>query len=184
MLSIGLTRDFVYGAFAVSLMLALGTIIAVLGGVARARARRWPWALAVPIASSVLTGWLWLYPSFVIGSAIGGNVGAAVGHHFSSVIDAAMMAGGMGLGTYLVFTGPVAAIMFLTSLAVTTARPASDKGAQVVRVCPAPNGPWDIAIERPVLAKFAGAPAVALSAMRLHASIWARAKRYRMPRAG
>jgi energy-converting hydrogenase Eha subunit E len=185
MLSIALTRDLVYSAFALSLILALGTIIAVVWGVARARERRWPWALAVPIAASVLAGWLWLYPSIVIGVTIGGDVGAAIGHPLSPIADATIMAVGIGLGVYLAFTGPIAALTFAIGLAVTTARAASDRPDQTARLRPAQNGRWDIAIERQVMAKVTGAATqVTSSAMRFQANIWARAKRYRLPRAG
>lgn len=183
MLSIGLTRDLVYGAFALSLAFALGTIVAVVWRLAHTRRRRWSWALAIPVGISLLAGWLWLYPSFAIGVPVGGELGAALGRHLSPIADAAVMAGGMGLGVYLAFTTPVAALTYAVGLAVTLPRAASDGRDEAARV--RPSGPWDIAIERPALARLAGVPAEAgMSALRFQANVLARARRYRLPKAG
>lgn len=183
MLSIGLTKDLVYGAFALSLACALGTMIAVVWRLARARQGRWPWALVVPVILGALASWFWLYPSFAIGVLIGGDVGAALGRHLTPIADAAVMAGGIGLAVYLAFTAPIAALTYGLGLAVTRPRATPDRPAETVPV--QQNGPWDIAIEHPVLARLADLPGEAVqSAVRFHANMLARARRYRLPKAG
>ena len=120
MFSLNLARDLVYGALALSSACALATIVAVIWGTARARRRRWPWALAAQVVACAPAAWIWLYPSFAIGAVAGGELGAQVGHHLSPTADATLMAMGIGLGTYVVFTAPMAVLVLLVGLAVTS----------------------------------------------------------------
>lgn len=140
MLSLTLTKVLVYSALALSLICALGTILAVVWETARVRRPRWRWAMAAPIAACLPAAWVWLYPGFVIGAIIGGELGAELGRHLPPSVDATLMALGIALGTYVVFVAPLAALAVLVGLAVTTPSPTIATGAASDEAAPSPPG--------------------------------------------
>jgi hypothetical protein len=159
MFSITFIRELVYGALALSLVLALATVVAVVWGTFRARRERWPWVWAAPVAACALMAWVWLYPSFLVGSVIGGDIGAAVGHALSPMADAALMAVAIGVGTYLVFTAPLAILALATSFALTKSRTASDGAHRKAARPTVFNGLWGAVIKRLALVGLMGLPA-------------------------
>lgn len=136
MFSLTLAKNLVYGALGLSMLCALATVVAVLWWTARVRRPRWSWALAAPIVVCAPAGWIWLYPSFVIGAVAGGELGAQVGHHLSPTADATLMAIGIGLGTYVVFTAPMALLVLLVGIAVTAPHGSSESDRQMDAVRP------------------------------------------------
>lgn len=158
MLSISLVKGLVYGALALSMVLAPSTVVMVIWKTVRARHRRWSWAMALPAAICALAGWFWIYPSFVIGTFVGGELGAVVGHNLSPIADATVMAVGIGLGSYAVFTGPMAALAFAFSLDVTTRDAVSVRRLRPITLGVHAVGGWGAAMKRLTLV---GASAVA-----------------------
>jgi hypothetical protein len=160
MFSFTLAKDLVYGALALSLVCALATMAAVIWGIGRIRRRRWPWAWAAQIVVSAAAAWFWLYPSLVIGAIAGGELGAQVGHGLSPTGDATLMALGIGLGTYVVFTAPMAVLALLVGLAVTAPPGSSETDPEKDAVRTARIGqPAMLALGRLVHSVRAAAPA-------------------------
>lgn len=160
MLSISFVKDLVYGAIALSLMLSLCTIVATILMAARGRRRLWSWALAAPLGACALVGWVWVYPSFVAGTLFGMEVGAIIGRRLPAIADAVLMSVGIGLGTYLVFSAPLALLALGLTRAVTTNRTAGEEIVSVARTVSVNRRErWIASVRRVILNMFTGSAA-------------------------